>query len=473
MDNNKKIFALLIALALIRGLIYISIVPPWLAPDEPAHFEAIRLLGQEGLLPTIDVYRTTPMHPEMAAGFENFRIWQISRLPPPQADNSSPHNSEPRPFVYYYPPTSTGSIILAEGYPLLYHRLLAPLSGLLSSLSIVQQLYLLRLTSLLFTIVTVAAGWFLVRIIFPANPAYALGSTSFLVFLPMHIHVNTSVNVDVLATLLASLFLLMLVRIFFEEGASTGKLLMATGLLLMGILTKPTTLFLIPTVIVAAIVYLTRRLGWSSKLIFPGLMLFTLISFVGGVLFFQVANGGRLTAWSSMSTDPLSRLPDYFSREALAVYLYTIRWGFLSFWGQFGWANLPLPGPWVWILWRICGIIAIGVAIFILKHVLSFVGNNNRLQPIQKDVLLVLFFSLVFALMQLYTPIIATQTAEWGPPSRYLFPALLPLGLYLFLGFQQLVPARFYRLALPLWVGSLIVFDTLVLGYVLVPVIYG
>jgi hypothetical protein len=472
LSSDHKILLTLLTLVIIRGVIYIAVVPPWLAPDEPAHFEAIRLLGQEYLLPTTDVYKITPMHPGMAASFEDFRIWQITRLAPPHPDKVGPENFVAEPFIDYYPPTSTGHVVTAEGYPLVYHRLLAPLSGLLAPLPVVQQLYVLRLTSLLFTLITVTAGWFFARTIFPGNPVYALGATSFLIFLPMHMHVNTSVNADVLATMLASLFLLMLVRIF-RAGISTGKLLLAASLLLIGILTKPTTLFLIPTVVVAITVYLARRLHWSPKLMFLLLALFSLIFFVGGVLFFQGANGGRIASISSFSTDSISSLPDYFSREALAVYLYTIRWGFLSFWGQFGWANLPLPGTWLWLLWRICGVVAVGVAIFLLKHVFRPGDDNNQLHPAQKDMLLVLFFGLIFALIQLYIPIIATQSAGWGPPSRYLFPALLPLALYAFLGFQQLLPASIWQLALPLWGGSLILFDALALGAVLLPVIYG
>ena len=176
-NSSQKTLILLISLVIVRGLIYISIVPPWLAPDEPAHFEAIRLIGQKGLLPTQEIYLTTPMHPEMPVSFERFRIWEISSLTPP----SAPH--EPL-FIYYYPPTSSGSVVFADNYPLIYHFLLAPLSALSEPLNVVQQLYLLRFVSLFFTTLITIAAWLFTRTIFPGSTIYAIAASSFIIFLP-------------------------------------------------------------------------------------------------------------------------------------------------------------------------------------------------------------------------------------------------------------------------------------------------
>ncbi len=44
--SHRRWLLLLIGLTVVRGLFYLSIFPPFLAPDESAHFEAICLLGQ-------------------------------------------------------------------------------------------------------------------------------------------------------------------------------------------------------------------------------------------------------------------------------------------------------------------------------------------------------------------------------------------------------------------------------------------
>lgn len=466
LKDDHKILILLVGLVIIRGIIYISIVPPWLAPDEPAHFEAIRLIGQVGLRPTKDVYLTTPMHPEMPSSFEKFHIWKIGGIAPPPTDN--PLNAF---FIYYYPPSSTGGLVTAGSYPLLYHSLLAPVSALIKAWHITEQLYLLRFISLLFTVFIVMIGWYFTRAIFPEAKMYAVTVTSFLVFLPMHIHVNTSLNTDVVTTLLASLYFLVLVKIF-RDGVSPTKVVLAGGLQIAAILVKPTVLFTIPTSVVAAMVYFARRFQWKPKVL--ALLLVTMVVFAlpGAVLFFQVANTGRVSTMS-FSASSINLRGEYFSPDSLAIYIHSIRWGFLSFWGYFGWNNIPIPGFWARVLWIICLPIGIGAAIFLGRALINLKSKSVVLRPYQRDILLVLLLSSIFALISIYTPIVATQSTEWGPPSRYLFPALLPLTLYLFLGFQQLIPARLYHLTLPVWLTGLIFFDSLVLANVLIPSIYG
>ena len=39
-------------LALARGLLYVAVIPPWQAPDEPWHFEYARLIADKGRLVT-------------------------------------------------------------------------------------------------------------------------------------------------------------------------------------------------------------------------------------------------------------------------------------------------------------------------------------------------------------------------------------------------------------------------------------
>ncbi|MCB9076452.1 MAG: hypothetical protein H6631_02570 [Anaerolineaceae bacterium] len=469
--DNDKILALLIGLVVIRGLLYIAIVPPWLAPDEPAHFEAIRLIGQEGLQPTEAVYLTTPMHPDMHASFQAFQIWQLSRLAPPQ-DPLDPSRPVSDRFINYYPPTSTGSLIIAGNYPLVYHRLMAPLSALMKNLPLISQVYILRLASLLFTTLTVSLGWFLTRTIFPTRIVHAVGMTTFLVFLPMHLHVDTAINSDVLVVLWVSLYFFGLAKIFCD-GLSIIRLLVTALALGLAIMTKPTALFIMPTTLVALIVYLARRFYWKPLWLAGSLVMIASATFIGSILLFQLGEGGRAISTLELTLDQPAPVGNYFSPTAMAVYLHTIRWGFLSFWGLFGWANIPVLTTGLRAVWLICIIIGLGMLLFIGQHLLQFGRRPRTLTSNQQDILLVLLFSLIFALISVYTPIIATQSVRWGPPSRYFFPALLPFSLYFFLGYQQLIPARFYQLTLPIWLTAFFLYDAYALGFVLIPYIYG
>jgi len=462
--SDHKILILLISLTIIRGIIYIAIIPPWLGPDEVAHFEAIRLIGQKGQWPTEEVYRTTPMHPQMAASFDAFRIWQISGLIPPDINNPAQTL-----LINYYPPTSSGSLVFAGNYPLVYHILLAPLALLLSPLDIVSQLYLLRLVSLLMITITIISAWFFTNTIFPQS-TYPLAVTSFMIFLPMYTYVNTLVNTDVFCTFLASLYFLVLAKIFCR-GVLWWRWGAAFCLLVAAILVKPTALFLLPTSLAAVIVYLARSFRWKTSVLASLCMALMVLTFLGALLFYQLTNGGRLGSIPIFSVRTLNLFKvNYFSREAVAVYIHTIRWGFLSFWGLFGWANIPVSFNWLRVLWMICLAIGVGCVIFVEKYIIS--AKKVDLKYEQKSVLLVVLLALIFALIGVYVPIIATQSIKWGPPSRYLFPAILPLALYFFIGFQQLLPRRFHKFTLIIWLVVLVCFDSIVLIGALLPTIY-
>lgn len=470
MSQNFKLLTLLVCLTLVRGIIYIALFPPWMAPDEATHFEAIRLIGQEKVWPTAEVYQTTPMHPDMHLSFETFRIWQLSRMAPPQGFVTS-GNPADAPYMYYYPLHNGGSVVIADEYPIFYHLLLAPLAAASKSMGIVGQVYLLRLVSLLLILVTVVAGWYLAQTIFPEKKIYAIALCLFIIFLPMHLHINTSVATDSLTTCLVTVYFLMLARIICRS-ASAWNIGGAGVFFGWALLSKASALFIIPTLVVATIVYLARQRQWKLWQLSPLLLIFLVAVFIGSIIFFQVADGGRGLATLSFSGEgvDLSRL---LFRESPATYLHSIRWGFLSFWGLFGWANIPISGFWTRVLWGICLLIGIGIVIFFAKHVLPFNENQTRLARSQREILLILGVSILLALIGIYTPMIASSFHRWAPQSRYFFPALGPVALIFFLGFQQLIPHRLYHLTLPVWLLALLTFDTLVLSYTIIPHLYG
>ena len=72
--SYRQTLALLVALALIRGLIYLSVFPPWQAPDEPAHFEVVRAVAQQGQIPSKIYYNSEPVNAELAQSLSLIHI---------------------------------------------------------------------------------------------------------------------------------------------------------------------------------------------------------------------------------------------------------------------------------------------------------------------------------------------------------------------------------------------------------------
>jgi hypothetical protein len=465
MRNGQKIFTLLIIMVVVRGILYISIFPPWLAPDEATHYEAIRLLGQERVWPTQEVYFNTPMHPQMHASFVQYRIWQLANIP--FIDSNDPSSE---PYIFYYPARNRGTVIDANKYSVIYHLILSPVAVLSKTLDIDQQLYLLRLTSLLFVTLTVVVGWFFARTVFPASLGYAVAVSSFLVFLPMHMHISTSVNVDVLATLISSIYVFLLARIFCDK-ISISRVILATILLILAVLIKPTTLFLIPTTVVAFMVYLARRFGWSLRWVAVGVIIMALFTFFMAIIAYQVTNGGHTITSLSLNSS-ISNM-SFYGQSSLSIYLHLIQWGFISFWGLFGWAHIHIPFSWIRLLWIICIACGLGVVAFLGQQLFSFRRKTIVLNQEQKNILLILLAALIFAVIGIFVPYISTQSPDWVPQSRYFFPALLPFALYFFLGFQHLVPAPIQNLTIIVWLTGLIFFDTITVFFVITPYIYG
>ena len=90
--------------------------PGW-PPDEPAHFEAVRILGQQNQRPTQDYYQTQPVNLELDQSFRTFRFWELAERTTPTRwfDAIDLQNVSLLAYPYH------GHLVYAENYPLLPH----------------------------------------------------------------------------------------------------------------------------------------------------------------------------------------------------------------------------------------------------------------------------------------------------------------------------------------------------------------
>lgn len=459
---------LLVVLSLVRGLIYLSVFPPFLAPDEAAHFEAIRMIGQEQKWPTDESYLETPMHPEMDATFERFRIWNLVGLYSPVKNLGITDGL----FIHYYPQQIAGSEIKADSYLVAYHLGLAPLSAALTPLDLVTQVYLLRLVSVILATVTIVTAWYTVRAVFPQSKLIALGVCTFLVFWPMHTHVAASINSDVLAELIGTLFFLMLVNTW-RLGFSPYRTAALLGVLGVGLLVKPTVFFLLPTLVAALIIRLGRRLKWRTAVIGLWVGVLVVVTWIGALFLHENSDGGRRLL-SFFSTE--LRLPQwsqYFTPEALVHYVQSFNFAVVSFAGLFGWSNIHVP----WMLVRVWAgfllIIFFGGLIFAWQHLLPNSRSQSSLTSYQQEILVIFLLAIVFCLISITTPVIVTRSTVWAIHARYYFPAIIPIAFYLFLSVRQLIPTEFRRFLWPGWLLGWAAYDAAVFVLIILPFLYS
>ena len=193
---------LALAVALVHGLIWVFIVPPWEHYDEPAHAEYAWLIANKGKLPSPD-----DVDHDMRVAFVRSMIrsgFYVGRFPPP--DIESPN--APTPHIGYSQ---------LEDSPLYYFIPAMPMY-LLRGHAIETQLYAARLTSVLLFMLTVACAWGVAAALTaPGHPLrWMLPFTTAL--LPAFADLMTAVNSDVGAVVALSLFLWGSMRLMNPRG---------------------------------------------------------------------------------------------------------------------------------------------------------------------------------------------------------------------------------------------------------------
>jgi len=193
---RRRLLLLILLLALVRGLVYAAIIPPWQHYDEPTHFEYVRLIAERRRLPKPDDYDLA-MRQEIASSMEAAGFWK--ELTAPTID-----------FWSDEPP----SIGISELYhPPLYYALLALPQQLVTHQDVETQLYLARLGSVLLYLVVVASAYGLVAEAFPRQRWLPVAVATFIALLPPLTDLMSAVTNDAGAAAATSLLLWSAVRL--------------------------------------------------------------------------------------------------------------------------------------------------------------------------------------------------------------------------------------------------------------------
>jgi hypothetical protein len=232
---------LILALALVRGLLYLAVMPPWQHYDEPTHFEYVRLLATRKRLPQPGDYDLA-LRREIAASMQAANFWKD--LGPPTLD-----------FWTEQPP----DIGLSElEHPPLYYALLAVPQLLAAHQSVETQLYLARLTSLLLYLAVVGGAYGLAREVLPRRRWLPEAVATFIACLPPLTDLMSSVNNDVGAAAATTLFLWASVRLA-RRGPSPWRVAATLALAATCFATKSTAGFVAAAVLAILVISYVPR----------------------------------------------------------------------------------------------------------------------------------------------------------------------------------------------------------------------
>lgn len=438
---QPAILYLILALALVRGLIYLSVVPPWQAPDEPAHFERAK-----AALNAADWASTSENPPAWYAElrdsliqFDFLDYTLRSATASPEAPLSNFIDLYQEVYGGLYGSRPTYAVI---GWPLL----LAP------GQEVVLQLYLLRLGTVAMNLVILYLAYLTTRLIFPNNEFLSLGVPLLILFNPQHTHMLSTVNNGNLTELLAVITLYLVAR-GLRHGFSLATILVIGSSALAAMWTKATGYFLIIPLATIGLFYL-----WEYRRRWPYLLGGGLAA--GIVLyFFSPARLAVLAAagWSFLQGANLQLDP--FVPERI----------FRSFWAMPGWAIVRLEPIWYQILLIFSLLSLIGLGLALVRH-RQTLFNENGSRPWR--ILLVFGVAIVAAGgIQLGWHIL-TGTLAYSQ-GRTIYPVIVPIAVFLMLGWQHYFPLKWKKTGLLALTMLMVLFDSMTLLAYIFPFFYS
>lgn len=452
----------LLLLSLTHGLLWLSLLPPWQAPDEPKHFEYVRLLAERrGVVAFED--SGAPLDPELQrwiiGSMDRHLFWWYGHAPGYDAARA------PQRFQdIWVRGMHTATYRSSPAYYLL--------AAALQPADRLWGLYLARALGLLLAGLGVLCIGLAARELFPRAPFIRYGAPALAALHPMAAFLSAGVNNDALANALAAFAFLLLARLL-ARGASPARLALLLLAVAAAILTKRTTAYLLPTLLVLLAVLPAARsrrpalglgLGALAALGLAGLSLVWLRG--GGWEGLPQQNRFLLSRYFFNEPDQLDRIVRHLGTPGIGrIFLDQLIGMHRGFWGSFGWQVLPLPG----FLEALLGVITAVAALGTLRRVLA--GGDS---PMQRAALVSAAAAVALVIGAALAFFAAYLDQPYAPPpqGRYLFAAWGPVCLLLTAGLAAWLPPSRQWAALKALLAGLLLLDGVVLLGLVIPFYY-
>jgi len=415
--SNIRYLLALVSAFLVLALSYSFIVPPFESPDEAGHFAYIVHLRTTRSLP---VQRTGELG-EAHQPPLYYVIAALASMPASLADQAVLFRSNPE-FVWAGQGGHDVNAMLhgsAETFPFRGASL---------------ALHLARVSSVFMGMITVAFTTLIAWKVFPNHPTIGLLAGALVAFNPQFLFISGSVNNDNLLTMVATVSWWQVLRAIAQP--EQRRQWAYVGVLIgVGLLTKVNGGLVIG--LVAGIMLLIRAFGSRSvKLPVNGALSMAAVAALSSGWWFARNQllYGDLLGWSVY-------------REVFAVNLRdsALQWGdlkdffsvqFRSFWGVFGWVNVPCPDWFYRAFGVLCFLSLLGLGTRALRRRLSRPGGSeDRTLP------MALLFVASLA-QEAYMLAVITRCNPSCYQGRYLFPVIAPLMIIMSWGLSGFLPQR-------------------------------
>ncbi len=485
LNPQRILLAVIILLYLALAALYAVETPKWQAPDEPAHFNYIRTIGDTGTLPILQPgdYNQDYLEKIKAAKF-----------PADMPVDSIRYES-------YQPP--------------LYYLAAMPVYLAARSFGLDAQVIALRLFSVAVEAIVLLLAFAIIRSVFPSEPLLVFATVGAMATIPMHIAVTASISNDAAAELIVALVLLLAVK-RIQCQVSDRRFIILGGILFgAALLTKSTTY------VTCALLLVGAEFGhWFqvSGFRFSPIPRETEGQGSGSTQYRAASplDAARDTRYAVRNTQSVSPITDYISRTvstliplfliALALsspmfirnmltYGVTDPLGmgrhdsivigqpttaqviadngikhvafdffattFRSFWAQFGWMGVLVDDRIYTALAILTGVALFGFALYAFR----IVRHRELFTPPQHWA-----FGLFLLLAAVgLADYVGYQFKFYQLQGRYLFPALVPIAFFLVVGLREILSPRYQRLLFALLYTALMGLDFACLFLYIIP----
>ncbi|HMQ30874.1 MAG TPA: hypothetical protein PKD53_09105 [Chloroflexaceae bacterium] len=419
----------LVPLALLHGLLYLVLLPPWQHYDETAHFlYAAEVAAGELEAPGP---ASVALRREIAASMYRFRFY------PPGF----------RPDLVSPQPPEVG--INQRVHPPLYYALVALPLRPLGALSVEVQLYAARAVSLALYALTIVAAWRVAVALAPDEPAVQWAIPLLVLLAPAFADIMAAVNNDVLLNFSLTVALLGAV-LLVRDGPRPLPLALAGLGLLVAVLTKRTALVATIPLALALFWALYRRpmRWWTLPLIALG----AAAGLGLAILEPAVATGPSgdhvvlaVRPWfADLSQRYLRVSLDELVRSLSDPTLVGDRYralvavAFAGYYGHFAWGGLAVHPAWTAALAALALVATGGL-------LAGRVGARDRLPLWQRRALWVFLAAVVVAWVSIFIrlhPLPPLNQPVYIPRGRYMFWTMVPTLWLLALGLAWAAPGR-------------------------------
>ena len=419
----QVLLKLLLPLALLHGLLYLAVVPPWQHADEPTHFEYARLIALWNRQPALNEHDLATNR-EIADSMYRFRFWKPGV----------------RPDLLGAQPPNIG--FDEKVHPPLYYAIAAVPVRWLRFLSVETQLYAARMISVALYMLVIVCAWRIAAIVAPERPVTQLVVPLIVALVPAFADEMSAVNNDALVNFSTATLLLGCV-LLIRDGPQPLPLGLAVLSLVVAVLAKRTALVSVPLFGLAVFWSLWHRplrwWVWVAAIV-------TLSLIVGFATLQYSAAGWAIRPWLAdldrqylrISLDRIvASVTDWERNRRVYPLLIDILFG--TFWLRFGWGHVRMGWGWERMM---LGVVLAGA----LGLVAAMVRTQRSLALWQRRSIWLFVVSVIIT----WCAALARsqfETSSFLSAGRYMHLAMLPTIWLLVFGFEGLVPRRWQAYA--------------------------